>query len=158
MFQVYSRIYMKIKRRNPLTIIEIMIVIFIISIVGGVMTHNMKGSLIKGRAFKTETASREVYDILSLELAGGSSIEEVLKDPSKVLMDSGLVKSTKKLLKDGWGEDFHILPVGDNDFILFSKKWVEYLTKEKGMSAEEIEENYPWAYNTTIVLDDQETS
>ena len=43
---------MKIKRKSPLTIIEIMIVIFIISIVGGVMSYNMKGSLVKGRAFK----------------------------------------------------------------------------------------------------------
>ena len=149
---------MRIQRKSPLTIIEIMIVIFIISIVGGVMSHNMKGSLVKGRAFKTETASREVYDILSLELASGATMAEILADPGKVLMDSGLVKSTKKLLKDGWNNDFAILELGDNDFILYSEKWTTYLHKEKGMSFEEIEENYPWAYNTTIIHDQEKSS
>lgn len=149
---------MKIKRKSPLTIIEIMIVIFIISIVGGVMSHNMKGSLVKGRAFKTETASREAYDILSLELASGTTLEEIVADPDKVLMGSGLVKSTKKLLKDGWGDDFKILMVGTEDFILYSEKWTAYLSGEKGMSFTEIEENYPWAYNLSVIDDPKKTS
>ncbi len=142
---------MKIKRRSPLTIIEIMIVIFIISIVGGVMSHNMKGSLVKGRAFKTETASREAYDILSLELASGTTVTEILAEPSKVLMGSGLVKTTKKLLQDGWGNDFQLYAVGGDDFILYSEKWTTYLHSEKGMTFEEIQENYPWAYNKDII-------
>ena len=145
---------MKLKRKSPLTIIEIMIVIFIISIVGGVMTHNMKGSLIKGRAFKTETASREAHDILSLGLASGSSINEIINDPSKVLKDSGLVKSTKKLLRDGWGKEFQIIQMDNDDFILYSEKWITYLKESKGMDAEEIEENFPWAYNIQAVGDD----
>jgi type II secretory pathway pseudopilin PulG len=149
---------MKIRRKSPLTIIEIMIVIFIISIVGGVMSHNMKGSLVKGRAFKTETASREAYDILSLELASGTTLEEIVADPDKVLMGSGLVKSTKKLLKDGWGDDFKILIVGTEDFILYSEKWTAYLNGEKGMSFTEIEENYPWAYNLSVIDDPKKTS
>ena len=145
---------MKFKRKSPLTIIEVMIVIFIISIVGGVMTHNMKGSLIKGRAFKTETASKEAHDILSLSLASGSTINEIIKDPSKVLKDSGLVKSTKKLLQDGWGKDFEVIPMDNDDFILYSEKWVTYLKENKGMNPEEIEEHFPWAYNIKAVGDD----
>ena len=145
---------MKIKRKSPLTIIEIMIVIFIISIVGGVMTHNMKGSLIKGRAFKTEAASREAYDILSLQHASGSSLKEIIEDPAKILKASGLVKTTKKLLQDGWGKDFKIIAMENDDFILYSEKWVSYLKKDKGMNPEEIEENYPWAYNITAVNDE----
>jgi hypothetical protein len=145
---------MKLKRKNPLTIIEIMIVIFIISIVGGVMTHNMKGSLIKGRAFKTETASKEAHDILSLSLASGSSIKDIIENPSKILKDSGLVKTTKKLLQDGWGKDFQIIQMDKDDFILYSEKWITYLKESKGMSEEEIEENFPWAYNIKAIEDD----
>ena len=83
---------MKLKKKYFLTIIEIMIVIFIISIVGGVMTHNLKGSLTKGRAFKTETASREAYDILSLEMASGTLMKDIVDDPAKILKKTGLVK------------------------------------------------------------------
>jgi general secretion pathway protein G len=142
---------MKIKRKSPLTIIEVMIVIFIISIVGGVMTHNMKGSLVKGRCFKTETASREAYDILSLELASGTPLEDILADPASVLIQSGLVKNPKKLLQDGWGTNFEIVKLNDQDFILYSKKWVDYLMTDKKMLTTEIEDNYPWAYNSTII-------
>ncbi len=142
---------MKIKRKSPLTIIEVMIVIFIISIVGGVMTHNMKGSLVKGRAFKTETASREAYDILSLELASGTPLDDILTDPASVLTQSGLVKNPKKLLQDGWGTDFQIIKLGNEDFVLYSKKWIDYLVTDKKMMSPEIEENYPWAYNSSII-------
>ncbi len=142
---------MKIKRKSPLTIIEVMIVIFIISIVGGVMTHNMKGSLVKGRAFKTETASREAYDILSLELASGTPLDDILTNPASVLTQSGLVKNPKKLLQDGWGKDFQIVKLGEGDFVLYSEKWIDYLVTDKKMQAPEIEENYPWAYNSSII-------
>lgn len=142
---------MKIRRKSPLTIIEIMIVITIISIVGGLMTHNMKGSLAKGRSFKSEAASKEAHDILSLQQACGTPIEEIINNPSQVILDSGLVKSTKKLLQDGWGKPFEIRKVGDDDFILYSKKWVDYLEEKKGMEKTDIEENYPWAYNSLAV-------
>jgi len=142
---------MKIKRKSPLTIIEVMIVIFIISIVGGVMTHNMKGSLVKGRAFKTETASREAYDILSLELASGTPLDDILTNPSSILIHSGLVKNPKKLLQDGWGKDFQLVRLNDEDFVLYSKTWIDYLLVDKKMQPIEIEEAYPWAYNTTII-------
>ena len=147
---------MKIRRKSPLTIIEIMIVITIISIVGGFMTQNMRGSLAKGRSFKTEAASKEAYDILSLQYASGSTINEILEDPSKVIIDSGLVKTTKKLLQDGWGKEFDIRKVGDDDFILYSKKWVAYLEESKGMEKSEIEENYPWAYNSSAIEENED--
>ncbi|MCH9617549.1 MAG: hypothetical protein SP4CHLAM5_06740 [Chlamydiia bacterium] len=142
---------MKIRRKSPLTIIEIMIVITIISIVGGLMTHNMKGSLAKGRSFKSEAASKEAHDILSLQQACGSTIKEIIDDPSKIIIDSGLVKSTKKLLQDGWGNPFEIRKVGDDDFILYSEKWITYLEEKKGMERNEIEESYPWAYHSSVL-------
>lgn len=142
---------MKIKKKHPLTIIEIMIVIFIISIVGGVMSYNMKGSLVKGRAFKSEAASKEAYDILSLELASGSSINKILEHPESVLKESGLVKNPKKILQDGWGKDFTLIQTEDEDFIIYSPKWVSYLMEEKHMSPEEIEEEYPWAYKQSVI-------
>lgn len=142
---------MKIKRKHQFTIMELMIWIFIISIIGGVMTHNMKGSLKKGKSFKTETAGKEAYDILSLQIAGGSNITKVLQDPHKALKNSGLVQSPSKLLKDGWGKDFILVPTNDDDFILYSKTWVNYLINDREMSIEEIEENYPWGFNAEVI-------
>ncbi|MCH9621179.1 MAG: hypothetical protein S4CHLAM20_05960 [Chlamydiia bacterium] len=149
---------MKIKRRHPLTIIEIMIVIFIISIVGGVMSYNMKGSLVKGRVFKSEAASKEAYDILSLEMASGSTLERVLSNPESVLKESGLVKNPKKILEDGWGKKFQLLQTEDDDFILYSKEWTQYLIKDKKMKPKEIQEEYPWAYNRKVVNEAEATS
>ena len=113
---------MKIKKKHPLSIIEIMIVISIIAIVGSVMTHNMKGSLTKGRAFKTESASKQAYDILSLELSSGSTIKQIINSPETILVESGLVKSPKKILQDGWGNNFEIIKTEDDNFILYSKE------------------------------------
>ena len=142
---------MKIKRKSNFTIMELMIWIFIISIIGGVMTHNMKGSLTKGRSFKTETAGKQAYDILSLQMCSGSTMKSIIRNPGQALKQSGLVQNPKKLLQDGWGKNFAILPVGDDDFILYSKAWVKYLTDEKGLSIEKIEEEFPWGYNSAVI-------
>lgn len=135
-----------------------MIWIFIISIIGGVMTSNMKGSLNKGRAFKTESAGKQAHDILSLQMVSGSNLETVLNNPEKTLKQSGLVQNPKKLLQDGWGKNFIIVPINDDEFILYSKTWVNYLKKEKEMSNETIEEQFPWGYNIGIINELEQTS
>lgn len=98
----------KKRKKRPLTLLEIMIVIFLIGIIGSVIGYNMKGSLDKGKAFKSEQAASRIREILLLEVAKGANIEEVVGEPQKYLEFSGLVEKPEKMLKDGWGGSFDI--------------------------------------------------
>ncbi len=98
---------MKTKKR-ALTLLEIMIVIFLIGLIGSVIGVNMKGSMEEGKAFKSRKAKEQIADILMLEVARGVSIEEVVKNPQIYLENSGLVKNPETFLNDGWGTPFEI--------------------------------------------------
>lgn len=98
----------KKKKRYALTLLEIMIVIVLIGLIGSVIGYNMKGSLDEGRAFKTTYAMDQIQDILMLEVAKGENIQTVIAEKEKFLANSGLVKNPKKMLKDGWGQEFEI--------------------------------------------------
>ena len=136
---------MKIKKR-AITLLEMMIVIFIIGIIGSVVGYSMKGSLNEGRAFKSEQGSKQVYDILMLSLANGSSISQVIKSPEAFLNDSGLVSNPKKLIKDGWNQKFVIRKIGESDMIIYSPEWHKYLIEKKKVDETQLHEMYPWAF------------
>ncbi len=101
------------KKKRALTLIEIMIVIFLITLVTGAIGYNMKGTLDKGKKFKTEQAMAQLHDLLLLCVDEGHPIDEVAKDPAKYLKLSGLAKDPSKLIKDGWNVPFEIV-VADN--------------------------------------------
>lgn len=138
---------MKKLRKNPITLLEIMIVIFIIGIIGGVIGYNMKGSLDEGRAFKCQQGSRQVYDILTLKMADGTPRDIILENPQAVLDENGFVNNPKKLLKDGWGQDFEFRKLDNEEFIVYSDKWYHYLRSKKKMTDQDMQEEYPWAFN-----------
>lgn len=118
------------KKKYALTLLEIMIVIVLIGIIGSVIGYNMKGSLDSGRAFKTEYAIEQITDILMLEVAKGEeSIEQVVEKASAHLLNSGLVKDVKKLLKDGWGAPFEIT-AKDSKITVKSKNLSQYNAKK----------------------------
>lgn len=94
--------------KRTLTLIEIMIVIVLIGLIGSVIGFNMKGSLDEGRAFKTRQAQDQIKDILMLEVARGTPVDQVIEKKEEYLANSGLVKDPKKFLKDGWDEPFSI--------------------------------------------------
>ncbi|MBI5346452.1 MAG: type II secretion system protein [Chlamydiae bacterium] len=100
---------MQILQKRAITLLEIMIVIFLIGLIGGVMGYNMKGSLEKGKAFKTEQAINQIRDILLLEYANGGDLTAIANNPKIFLENSGLVKDVDALLKDGWGQPFKIV-------------------------------------------------
>lgn len=99
---------MKRRKKQALTLLEIMIVIVLIGLIGSVIGVNMKGSLDQGKAFKSKQAKEQIRDILMLEVASGNSIDEVVADKEKYLANSGLVKNPKQFLKDGWGVPFEV--------------------------------------------------
>ncbi len=61
------------KTRRAMTLLEIMIVIFIIGIISSVIGYNMKGSLEKAKAFKTTEGIKKITEIFELELAQGTT-------------------------------------------------------------------------------------
>ena len=119
------------KKKRTLTLLEIMIVIMLIGLIGSVIGVNMKGSLDRGRAFKTKKAQEQIEDILMLEVARGISVEEVIEKRETYLENSGLVKNAKELLKDGWGHEFEVKVGKSNDKITVrSAKLKQYENKK----------------------------
>ncbi len=118
------------RKKQSLTLLEIMIVIFLIGLIGSVIGYNMKGSLEEGKAFKTERAQEQVYDILMLEVAQGAPIDEVIKNPESYLNHSGIAKKPKSLLKDGWNNLFEITAKGQN-IVVRSEALKSYRARKK---------------------------
>jgi general secretion pathway protein G len=129
----------KNKKKRPLTLLEIMIVIFLIGIIGSVVGYNMKGSLDKGRAFKTERAMDQIHDILMLEVAqGGCTLKEAIENPLACLKRSGIAKDPEKLVTDGWGQAFE-LKERFGDISVRSQPYKNYLKKHDKTKADAIE-------------------
>lgn len=95
-------------KKRAITLLEIMIVIFLIGLIGSVIGYNMKGSLDEGRAFKSREGSRHLQDILLLAMANGWSFEEMKTDTINCLKSTGLVSNPEKMLEGGWKEKFNI--------------------------------------------------
>lgn len=124
---------MKKHKKRAFTLLEIMIVIFLIGIIGSVIGINMKGSMDKGKAFKTEQAMKQIHDILLVEADMRSvPLSEVADHPEQYLEDSGLVRNAADLVKDGWGNPFDISFNADkNDLDIVSQRYNDYLAKQK---------------------------
>lgn len=92
-------------KKRAMTLMELMVVIVIIGLVSSVVAYNVRGSLEKGRDFKTRQAMNMLEEVIALEVPS-DEIARFLESPEKVLRDTGLVKNPKKLLEDGWGTPF----------------------------------------------------
>lgn len=128
------------KKKHPITLIEIMIVIFLIGLIGSVLGYNMKGSLEEGKAFKTEQAINQIHDLLLLEVAKGESIDQVVKNPEQHLANSGFVKNVKSLLKDGWGGVYTMRVTRNQQDIVIKSSNLDRHHAKKGRVVAEPEE------------------
>lgn len=128
-----------IKKRH-ITLLEIMIVILLIGIITSVVGYNVKGSLDKGKIFKTQQAQNQIKELLLLEVAKGANIDEVVKNPEKYLIESGLPKDVSALLKDGWNEDFLIKTNKSKTDIIVTSKNLKKIEKKNKISEESDEE------------------
>ncbi|MEK7339991.1 MAG: type II secretion system protein [Verrucomicrobiota bacterium] len=110
-----------------------MIVIVLIGLISGVLGFSMKGSLDKGKVFKTERAIQLIEDTLMLEVAKGAPITEVIDKAEIYLKNSGMVKNVENILKDGWGKRFDIEKKGDQIRVT-SKRLTELQAPNDGSS------------------------
>ena len=131
---------MKRMKKRAITLIEIMIVISLIAIIGGVLSYNLKGALDKGKAFKTEQAQnqiREALQLVSNEVK--ETPEEIADDPKTFLGRSEMVKKPGDLIKDGWNTEMKITYNGDTqEFEVLSENLDNYNAKKKAKSGEKL--------------------
>ncbi|MBS0622641.1 MAG: type II secretion system protein [Verrucomicrobia bacterium] len=116
-------------KKRALTLIELMIVIVLIGLIGGVVAYNMRGSLDKGRAFKTEQGGVQVYNLLMLAVAEGNSIEKVVSDWEQFIANSGMVKNAEQTCRDGWGQLYTVRLSDKGDDIVVSSTHRGYENK-----------------------------
>lgn len=110
------------KKKQAITLIEMMIVIVLIGLIGGALAFNMRGSLEKGKVFKTEQNILRVYDILMLEHAQRDiPLTKILEEREDILKRSSLVKDGPKLLKDAWGNDLIFTVQNDDIAITYTR-------------------------------------
>ncbi len=121
------------KKKRSVTLIELLIVILLIGIIGGALAFNMKGSLDKGKVFKTEEGIRMIKDILELEMANtGKSIAEVTAIDmwKNIVLASPLAGRPEELVKDGWGNSYQ-LSIKDEQIEIISSGLDSYNAKQK---------------------------
>jgi hypothetical protein len=119
-------------KKRALTLLEIMIVIFLITLITGAIGYNMKGTLDRGRAFRTEQAKTQLHDLLLICLEEGVKGDDIVKDPAASLKQFNLAKNSEKLVQDGWGTDF-VIQYNQNkhDFKIYSSAYDKYKKKVK---------------------------
>lgn len=129
---------MKYKRKKrALTLLEIMIVIALIATITAVVGYNMKGSLEKGKAFRTKQAQSQLEDMFQLALSEGEIAKDILDDPKRVLKRLNLAKNPEQLLKDGWGVPFELKITRDGSTIVAkSERLIAYEKKHRLGTAE----------------------
>ena len=118
--------------KRAFTLLEIMIVILLITIITGAIGYNMKGTLEKGKAFRTERAKEQLHDLLLYCYADTKDTDQILRNIEHTITTTGLAKNPKELLKDGWGVPFEIKATKfKNDFVIRSEKLDQYNKKHK---------------------------
>lgn len=113
-------------KRRCITLIEIMIVMFLIALIAGVITYNYRGSLDEGKAFKTKAAMDKVETILELNVAEDPSLmDHISSEWVTIIKASPLVKNPEDLIKDGWGIPLQVTTEG-NAIHVRSAKFEDY--------------------------------
>lgn len=124
------------RSKRFITLVEIMIVMFLIAMITGVIAYNYTGSLDEGKAFKTKTGIEKLHAILDLHLASHpedlDNIETIWKD---IISRSQMVKNAKDLTHDGWGGEYRMSKSNNDELVIESEKYNAYRqrTNKAGM-------------------------
>lgn len=118
-------------KKRYITLIEIMIVMFLIALITGVLAYNFQGSLDEGKKFKTETAMNKLHTILNLEIAKDPALlEDIDSQWEGLVTRSPLVQNSKDLIYDGWGKKYHVEKNSEGNIEIRSEGLEEYLKKK----------------------------
>lgn len=120
----------KIKKR-PITLIEIMIVMFLIALITGVLAYNYRGSLEEGKKFKTQAAMEKLETILNLAVAQDPRLMENIEENWEEIVESSpLVQNPRELEVDGWGYRYTVSKDPNGHIAIESEGYQEYLMKK----------------------------
>jgi general secretion pathway protein G len=129
----------KFKKRY-ITLIEIMIVMFLIALITGVIAYNYRGSLDEGKAFKTRAAIEKIETILNLKVSEDPAFQDSITSPQvwqEVIKHSPLVSNANALLKDGWGGDFTVSTDNSGAIKVSSQKYNDYVSSHQTLFGHE---------------------
>jgi len=125
------------RKRHPITLLEIMIVILLIGVIGGVLSYNLKGTLDRGKKFRTEEGMKRLKEILEIEIEQGkTTIFTLFGKKSVILSNSDAVKNCvggsgfipdsnlDSFLVDGWKEPYFI-EIDKEQLVITSRKLSE---------------------------------
>lgn len=120
---------MKKITKRYLSLIEIMIVMFLIMMIMGVVAVNYRGALDQGKAFKTEVGIQKIEQSLEFAIAQNPNlVDDVSSDWQGILKNDPMVKDNGSLNRDGWGEEYQV-SVSDGKVTVTSRKLDEYKKK-----------------------------
>ncbi len=121
-------------KRRYITLVEMMIVMFLIAMITGVIAYNYTGSLEEGKAFKTKAGIDKIHTVLDLHLASHPEDRDHIDTQwVRIVEVSQLVKNPKDLIKDGWGMDYQVSRGQDGEIEIKSDKYIQYqASKGKG--------------------------
>lgn len=121
-------------KRRYITLVEMMIVMFLIAMITGVIAYNYTGSLEEGKAFKTKAGIDKIQTVLDLHLATNPEDRDHIDTQwIRIVEASQLVKNPKELIKDGWGVDYQVGRGQDGEIEIKSEKYAQYqASKGKG--------------------------
>lgn len=113
--------------RRYITLVEMMVVIFIIGLIVSVVGFRYQGGLEKGKAFKTETSIDKVETILNLHVAENPSlIDNIERNWQDIIKHDPIVKDPEALIRDGWGNPLHVERDDSNGIRVSSPKLDEF--------------------------------
>lgn len=113
-----------------MTLVEMMIVMFLIAMITGVIAYNYTGSLEEGKAFKTKTGIERVRSILDIYLMQHpTEIGQVHSEWKQMIRSSPLVKNADEIAKDGWGVDYDVNTGEQGEIVIRSQRYEQYLNE-----------------------------
>lgn len=116
-------------RRRFVTLIEMMIVMFLIALITGVVAYNYRGSLDEGKAFKTKAGMEKLETILSLAYADDPDAKG--GDWQEIIKKSPLVKNPNDLIYDGWGQIYNVSMDEGGKITVTSSRYDAYISKNQ---------------------------
>ena len=119
-------------QKRMITLIEIMIVMFLIALITGVLAYNYQGSLEEGKVFKTKVGMERVETILNLAVSQNPNLLENISSNWKGIIESSpLVQNPKDLERDGWGYEYRVEKDPEGKIIVISEGLRNYEQKKR---------------------------
>jgi type II secretory pathway pseudopilin PulG len=126
-----------ILRKRYVTLIEMMIVMFLIALIIGVIGYNYRGTLEEGKAFKTKAGIEKLETILNLAIAENPGLQDNIETNwQDVIKTSPLVSNPSSLIKDGWGNVYSVTVEGGR-LVVRSDRYDDYIKSNPTMFGEE---------------------